>query len=368
MEIESFISELEANGRSQHTIQSYKDVIRRLNTFKPIETIGKPDLIRFFKEFEGTDETKRLYQAKIKKIFIDGGKESLVSWIKLIQIKETLRPDDILDTDDINKLIESTDSIYFKAWISFAFESGARFNEIKQLRYKDFKETTEGLVVTIPTSKSDALRPAILLPGSSNYIRNLKAHSMMNESDPVFPMSRQNVAWHLVETRDKAGIQKPITPHKMRHAQATDMTKRNYTDAIIKAKLGWKKDSRMPARYIHLSNNAVIEATLRNGGKMPDSIPITEIKQGDKITLVDAAMQFSKLSEENEEIKKDNQDLKEKIKLMMELMDKQQITLEELKDEAYAKKAYEQSPQGKREKEMIKEIDARIGGRKEYEP
>lgn len=303
MQIESFIEELEANGRSLHTIQSYKDVLNRLNKFKDLDKITKSDLIKFFKDFVGTDETKRLYQAKIKKFFTDQGKKDIVDWIKLLQIKESLNSDDILSTDDINALIESTDSIYFKAWISIAFESGARFNEIKQLRYKDFKETSEGLIVTIPTSKNDALRPAILLPASSNYVRNLKAHAMLNESDIVFPMSRQNTAKHLEEIQEKAGITKPITPHKFRHAQATDMVKRNYTDAIIKAKLGWKKNSRMASRYTHLDNQSVIEATLRNGGKIPDSKPITEIKPGNKVTLIDAAMQFSKLSEENRELK-----------------------------------------------------------------
>jgi len=227
----------------------------------------------------------------------------LVSWIKLSKIKESLRPDDILATDDVNRLIAGTDSIYFKAWISLAFESGARFNELKQLRYKDFKETNQGLTVVIPTSKSDAIRPSILLPLSSNYIRNLIAHAMMKETDLIFPMSRQGVAKHLEEIQAEAGITKPVTPHKFRHAQATDMTKRNYTEAIIRAKLGWKKDSRMASRYTHLNNNAVVEATLMNGGKMPDQAILTEIKPGAKVTLVDAAMQFSKLTEENQELK-----------------------------------------------------------------
>ena len=303
MDIESFISELEANGRSKSTTKSYREVLKRLDTFKTLDDIKKSDMVKFFRDFKGTDETKRLYQAKIKKFFTDSGREEVVSWIKLISIKECLRPDDILDTNDVNSLIESTDSIYFKAWIALAFESGARFNELQQLRYKDFKETNQGLIVTIPTSKSDATRPAILLPASSNYIRNLKAHSMMKETDIVFSMCRQGVADNLDKIKKRAGIKKPITPHKFRHAQATDMVKRNYTEAIIRAKLAWKAGSRMPSRYQHLSSNSVVEATLANGGKLIDVAPITEMKSGEKVSLVDAAMQFSKLTEENKELK-----------------------------------------------------------------
>ena len=303
MDIENFILELEANGRSKSTIKGYREVLKRLNTFKSLDKITKPDLMRFFKEFAGTDETKRLYQAKIKKFFTDTGKEDLVSWIKLITIKESLVAEDILTTDDVNTLIEATDNLYMKAWISLAFESGARFNEIERLKWKDFKETTDGLIVTIPTSKNDALRPAILLAGSGNYIRNFKAHSMTNENDSIFPLTRQGTANHLDIIKEKAKIEKQVTPHKFRHAQACDMVKRNYTEAIIKSKMGWKKNSNMSSRYIHLDNQAVIDATLRNGGKVMEHKPITEIKQADKITLVEAAGQFLKLSEENKELK-----------------------------------------------------------------
>jgi site-specific recombinase XerD len=303
MQIESFISELEANGRSKHTVQSYRDVLKRLNAFKDLDEMTKADLVSFFTKFNGTDETKRLYQAKVKKFFTDMGKPELVSWIKLIKISEALNSDEVLNTDDVNRLLEASDNMYLKAWISIAFESGARFNEIKQLRYKDLKETSEGMIAAIPTSKNDAIRPSILLTASSNYLRNLKAHTMMSDTDIIFPMSRQGLSKHLKAIQTKAGITKPCNPHRMRHAQATDMVLRGYNESIIKAKMGWTKRSNMASRYVHLNDQSVIDATLRTGGKVTNTKPITELKQADKITLVDAAMQFNKLTDENRELK-----------------------------------------------------------------
>jgi hypothetical protein len=101
-----------------------------------------------------------------------------------------------------------------------------------------------------------------------------------------------------------AGITKPIHCHLLRHAQATDMVKRSYNEAIIRKKLGWSSTSPVIARYQHLNDEDVINATLENHDKLPQTAaPRIEIKEADRLSLVDAAMQFSKLTEENSELK-----------------------------------------------------------------
>jgi integrase len=49
-----------------------------------------------------------------------------------------LNADEILDTDDVNKLLEATDSHYYKALIAVLFETGARIGELQALRVSDF--------------------------------------------------------------------------------------------------------------------------------------------------------------------------------------------------------------------------------------
>jgi integrase len=151
--IEKYISEMEANGRSSNTIRLYRIVLEKLNNFKPLNKITKDDLIKFFKELQGSDSTKSLHQVIIKKYFKDIGKRPLVEWIKIIRPKETLHPDDIPTASEINKMIEATDSYYFKALIAFLFEGGPRISEAsgnsgeekKRLRYRDFVDTVDGM-------------------------------------------------------------------------------------------------------------------------------------------------------------------------------------------------------------------------------
>jgi site-specific recombinase XerD len=339
MEIESFISELEANGRSKHTIQSYNDVMNRLNKFKSLDEITKADMISFFSSFKGSEETKRLYQAKIKKVFTEQGKPELVSWIKLIKISESLNADEVLNTEDINRLLDATDNMYFKAWISVAFESGARFNELQRIHWKDMKESSEGMVASIPTSKNDAIRPSILLTASAGYLRNLKAHAMMQEDDIIFPMSRQGLARNLNDIKAKAGILKAINPHRFRHAQATDMMHRGYNESIIKAKLGWSKKSQMISRYTHLNDQSVIDATLMKGGKVINMKPIVDMKQAEKISLVDAGMQFNRLMDENVELKE--RLIRIEMYLLGERIEDKQVSFGLIQDEYEAVKQIE---------------------------
>jgi len=304
MDIETYISQLEGQRLNKGTIHNSNRILKKLNEFKPIDQITKEDLIRFFSAFQGTDNYLLLHQNIIKKYFKDIGKPELVSWIKYVKPKETLRSDDILTPDDINKMLEATESHYWKALISFLFETGCRISEARKIRYKDCSDSDQGMIVNIPTSKTAAGYRKVILPFSSQYIRNLKMFSNAKSEDFIFHIQNTHTHEMLDKIGKEAGIDKPVSPHKFRHAQATDMVKRSYNEAIIRKKLGWSATSLMISRYQHLNDSDVINATLKNTGKLPQTAaPRTEIKEADRLSIVDAAMQFSKLSQENQELK-----------------------------------------------------------------
>lgn len=303
--IDSYINEMKANGMAHNTIVSQESILKRLDKYKPISSVTTDDLKQYFKALktEMTESSFALHQIVIKKFFWKIGKPELVSWIIKIKPKETLKSDDILSTDDINKMLEATDSLYYKAMIAFLYETGCRFSEAHVLKYKDFMETNEGMIVNIGTTKTSAGYRKTILPFSAQYIRNLKVYVSGKPDDIVFSVCnwQSNNMLHMIAK--EAGITKPISCHKFRHGQATVMVQLGYNEAIIRKKLGWTPTSGMIARYQHLNDDDVINATLSNTGKMPITAIRTEMKEAEKLTLVDAAMQFSKLSEENESLK-----------------------------------------------------------------
>lgn len=301
MTIESYLNELKANGRSKSTIHNQRWVLERLDKFKSIDTCTKEDLIEFFNQLKAPANTVRLFQTMIKSYFKD--KPELVSWIKKVASPETLKSDDILTTENINAMINTTESYYWKALIAFLFETGCRISEASSLKFKDFIETNDGMIVNIPTQKTQAGYRKTILPFSAQYIRNLKTYTNAKAEDIVFWKVYSQTYQTLSKISKDAGIKKPMSPHKFRHAQATSMVQLGYNEAIIRKKLGWSPTSSTIARYQHLSDTDVIDATLSNTGKMPKTAVRTELKEAEKLTLVDAASQFSKLSSENEEFK-----------------------------------------------------------------
>ncbi len=312
MSIETYLNELRAKKLSPHSIRNYQQTLEALDAFKPLDTVTKLDLIEFFKQFKGSESSILLAQVILKKYFKDVGKPEVIAWIKYIKPKEKLQSKDIISPDDINKMIDATESHYWKAVIAFLYETGCRISEAQAIRYKDLQDTDSGMIVNIPTTKTAAGYRKVILPFSSQYIRNLRTFCNCKKEDYIFHICYSHTYHTLNEIAKKAGIEKPISPHKFRHAQATDMVRRNYNEAIIRKKLGWVPTSGMIARYQHLNDEDVINATLENVGRLPVSAtPRVEIKEAERVSLVDAAMQFSKLSEENEALKAEMASIKE---------------------------------------------------------
>lgn len=303
--IQKFLNQMQANQLKKNSIQNYKRLLLALETRKPLIDYTSEDLAGYFNnDFKGTDSSYNLTVAMSKKFFKDIKKPDVTDWIKAKPVIETLKSDDILTPDDINAMIESTDNHYAKALIAFLFETGCRISEALALNFKDLQDTDSGIIVNIPTTKTAAGFRKVIIPFASQYLRNLKTYTGAKNSDKIFKLKYTRTSHIIEEAAKKAGIEKSVTPHKFRHAQATDLVKRGYNEAIIRKKLGWTPRSGMIERYQHLNDDDVINATLENTGKLPQTAaPRVEIKEANKITLVEASMQFSKLTEENSELK-----------------------------------------------------------------
>lgn len=272
--LNSFINQMKANGRSEKTITSYRYVLTRLNSFRPLEQVTKKDLVEFFTDFDGTQQTKRLFQGIIKKFYIDNGKEDIVNWIQLVSPKIIQSDKNTLTVEDINKLIESTDSKYWKAYISVIFETGARFTELQNVVWSDYKDG----IIEIHATKTHTIsgtnrRIPLIMSGS--YLDNLQLSVKALKDDQIFHYSEEWTVQNLVAIAKSAGITKPVNPHKFRHARATDLVRRGTQEAIIRKILGWTPNSTMIARYQHLNDNSVIDAMTGSSTEreIPEIVP-----------------------------------------------------------------------------------------------
>lgn len=317
MKVSSYLNELKINGISKSTIEYYTSVLKDANTFKKLPVWSRDDVNAYFLSLNGKNKQSSIELKKlvIKKFLTWAGKNESVAHLKAKIPKNNLKREDLLTVEDIDKLIEATDSPLWKAIIAFLFESGCRIGEAIRIKVKDTQETDKGLIVNIPTTKTAAGCRRTLLVYSAVYIRNHISYSALGKDDLIFGVGDEWVRIMLSRLAKEAGITKPVNPHKFRHASATYACLKGYNEEIIRKKYGWSANSTVPSRYLHLIDEDVIDATLEKEGlDITKSRTVTNIKQAESLKIADASMQLSKLSEENEALKTENLDRDQKIK------------------------------------------------------
>lgn len=332
MKLSKYLDFKAAQGIEKGTLENYEYVLGYLNEWKDLEHITKDDIISFFnkKEWKAkADSTKNLHAILIKTYFKDDGRLEAVNWIKMKPLKETISPEQTLTPDDINKLLEVADNPYDKALIAFLYDAGCRISEAQRIKWKDLQDTTDGIIVSIPTKKTNAGYRKVILPFASQYLKNLKIYSYGEDNDFIFRWNYRAHAQRIQNIREKSGIQKPFTCHKLRHAAATELVLQGVQEGIIKKKMGWSPSSPMIARYTHPNDDAVIQATLKLQGKERDVRKPTNITQPEKLSIQDAAGHMFKLEEENSELKERSNAMQERLN---SLEKQQQGEIENLKN------------------------------------
>ena len=287
-----YINFMRAKGLTDRTIAKNLYCLSNFLQTVPdldISKIGKDRMTKAIADIERSKyapKTKQNIKASIKSFYkhIIGNDEFYpenVRWIKTsLQQNKKVIPEEILNEDDIGKLLNASNDIRDKAIIALLYDSGVRIGELLSMKIKDVDMESEPAHITV-TGKTGMRRIPIMFsaPYLAAYL-NLRKDANTNEplwsargswSNLKVPIDRSGVAKVLLLAAKKAGITKRINPHSFRHARATYYANR-LTEQQLKHFFGWTNDSRMASVYVHLSgrdiDNAVLEA---NGQKSIDN-------------------------------------------------------------------------------------------------
>lgn len=268
--IEEFLNDMRANELSDQTIKNVKRSLELLDEFKPLEECTREDITAFIVSLNTKYKPSSLQVRKIniKQFFKAQGRGDLVEHIKIKKVFKDIDTSKLLSVDDINNLIEATASLKYRAIWAVMWESGARINEVLAIKRNDMLETDHGFEVKIYSSKT-ANRTGngyrkILLIESAGHIRNYQLES--TSSDPrLFPVGYDSTIRALRKAGKAIGMD-GIYPHLIRHSKATSLVKGNVQESIIRRQLGWTPDSPMIKRYVHLSDEDLINNQLERAG------------------------------------------------------------------------------------------------------
>lgn len=316
--IQKFLDEQTAKGTKKSTLRMYAAALKRLNTFKPVDKITKDDLVQYFNAFKCADSTRMGHTIVIKFFYKSIGKPDVASWLKPKRPKESLRSDDLLTAEDVQKMIDATDSFYWKSLLAILYETGARISEVQALKWKDlimteftkYDDGTETKInafrVHIKTEKTSAGFRKMILPYSTSYLLNLMELAKHDPDEVVFNLKYRHSFEVIAEIGRRAKITKHVHPHGFRHARATADILEGMSEPLVRKKLGWSKNSTVPSRYIHISDTDVED--YQSGRKL--NHVNGNIKIAEKVDVRTAFDEVQAMKDENAQLRKDMEQMK----------------------------------------------------------
>ena len=216
--------------------------------------------------------------------------------------KPRMDPSDILTPDEVNLLINAALTLRDRALFGLLYETGCRISEALALNWTDV--TYEAATGGRPETFVVWFRK-MKITGSEHQgfvIDTAPVFKAWTEARPAeaeavfctigakggYGRLGGNGAWRRVSrTAVRAGITKRVHPHSFRHARATHLLASGWTEARVKALLGWSPGSRMLDRYSHLTGGDVRRALLQSKGfKVPDQEAPTFTYRPEAVPLV----------------------------------------------------------------------------------
>ncbi|MCC5447017.1 site-specific tyrosine recombinase/integron integrase [Candidatus Nanobsidianus stetteri] len=244
--IEEYKVWLEIQGKSKNTIKTYSGVIKKFleflinngiiitDTRSINDSLDKNLILKFLAEIKVKKKldsnSLRLYVRAISSFlkFLDN--ESLAKQIKAPKVDKRLPK--FITYDELNKLLENAENYRDKLIIKFLFYTGVRVSELIKIKKNDII-FEEGFVKVYGKGGKERI-----VPIPKDLLNELKDYINKINTENIFPLSSRQVERIIKNVAKKAGINKKVTPHVLRHSLATTLLSKGVDIRYIQEILG----------------------------------------------------------------------------------------------------------------------------------
>lgn len=165
----------------------------------------------------------------------------------------------VLSKDEIAKILKVTSFLKHKALLMTAYSAGLRVGEVVRLKISDIDSQRMKIRVTAGKGAKD--RETILsettLKILREYFQAFKPKGWLFPGDEPDDHLSERAAQNIFrDAKKKAGIQKPVTFHSLRHSFATHLLEEGVDMRYIQELLG-HGSIKTTERYTHVSQNAL---------------------------------------------------------------------------------------------------------------
>lgn len=252
-------------GLSRNTVQGYRRDLMKLSAYAAknklqLRSITRDDLVGFL---------ATLYQHKLDSRSVARHVVALRTFFRFAQREELVDEDPSINlespkirqslpgylrTEEIDRLFTLPNlgtplGLRDKAMLEVLYSTGLRVSELTGLRVTDL-ETKMGCLKCIGKGDKERLVPVgkKALAAVENYLRDGRPKLLTGRGRPAIPflfvnafgtkLSRVGV-WKILSAYGRrAGLRKPLTPHKLRHSFATHLLERGADLRSVQLMLG----------------------------------------------------------------------------------------------------------------------------------
>jgi integrase/recombinase XerD len=246
--------------RSRHTIRAYRRDVERLRAFlgKPLRAATLGNLQAFADTLTGEGSSRGRVIASVKSLLSFGAKLGALPFnvgaaLRKPAARDTLA-DRILTEDETAKMLALTEG-RDHVLIRLLYAGGFRVSEIVALRWSDLTDAPNGTMFITVHSKGDKTRTVRISANTAGRVRALRADAL--PTGFVFPGRAKNgstsavQAWRIVRAAAKrAGIEKAVSPHFLRHSHASHAIERGARVTTVRDTLGHSSIA-VTDRYAH---------------------------------------------------------------------------------------------------------------------
>ena len=245
MAVPDFVKILEVKRYSKNTIDSYASIVKLAKYFfkKPLNTVDETELHRYFYHMVHTKKISYSYQRQIAMALKLYYKEMFGQSINLEFLFPSRKPEKlpvVIAKKDILKILQKANNTKHKSMIALTYSSGLRVGELIDLKIGDIDSSR--MVVHVKSAKGNKDRIVPLsektLHMLRGYYKEFSPKHYLFEGQKGGKYSASSFNKLLKAATKRAGINKKITAHTLRHSYATHLLEKGTDIRVIQKLLG----------------------------------------------------------------------------------------------------------------------------------
>lgn len=257
--ITKFSQEMNRRNYSKNTIENYCSNIRCFFSWTIKDhpkNISEQDIKDYLGRFSEPN-TQRSHHGAIK-LFYEICMNQKNKFKHIPYARKSKKLPIVLSRDEVQKMFDVCDNLKHKAILSLLYSTGMRVSELINLKWTHIDRSR--MIINIIQAKGAKDRQVMLsediIPLLEEYYRQYKPNTYVLNGQFHIQYSDRSVLQVIKSLAEKAGINKRVYTHLMRHNSFTHMLEQGVGISIIQ-RLAGHTNPKTTQIYTHISGNLI---------------------------------------------------------------------------------------------------------------